>query len=1392
MGNSPSKQGSGGTNPPNKAMKRSTTIRRERRSYLGPEPLGIISHPYQQENPDVYNHESSSDDDDNYLRPRGLFHENVAPPDALHPAGKGRSVQSTGSLAYSESTASVSSRQKDTISNGSGKAKSGTKKGLFARLQMKNLSVQKEKIPFEQSLEYAKSQFYGESQEEDDFSDVDEDDDVYDGEQDIFSNGSKPSSRHKQRNSFPPRPYHTRHGSMNGGHNLSVFMDEKRLPTIPDVSYQSSTADYEEEDDVQDVSNLLGDLVEHDYQEEETSMFSKEYTVQTEEAKDLPSSYSDVKNECDRSTENEYIRAMNSMLDKQHASYVDGQEPLQDITMPRQNLGNLFANVNLTLNDTLNGSKYKSLDESHASDDIDDDARFDTVDKQDKLRTKDVLQESNVEGDDSYSGALGTDYTGSKDQVSIKSKADNSGAKANDERDEGDLPTKTQSIDDPNKSSFDDSNYDDSICNSNHREISDVLSESTVDRSKADGSLFQGNNACLDDELSASSEEDDNILDCTEYDILNRTDMTIRHSLTVKNMSNEANLKMLGILEDEDSSEESASKMLEQLQLNQDYTTVVTNFDEQNHHREERRSSPYPEVNVMAPTTSSAVNMLPTLNSIEEDEDDEKDLIFGHSTQLQMKDQMVSNTDNHGCVTDQKKENVPKITENNGINYKGPEIGTVIQLIKVARNGRIIQDDSATDTVREVSSTNRKKAAVKVAYSRQVAKNSVFLFSDQNVRREQPRETSKVDQDRLTLLKKEMDLSEEPLSSEASCQITSCDSLESIMEKLKLMKVENRKAFITKRNDPSVTISKTNGDLRICAISKPLGISRPLPTTFTAEDENNDHLNQITLQLENDSSIEISIKSPKTTLSSVGGSKRWEDEAVCNNESFMSTKNNKLDSRLSDCHGNSSRTHMKEIDDESGHSIYSEDISITELQHRHSAITPMKNPKSPYIRFKKAMRMFGKNDTKSSTLKQPRKTPPKRNASATKDDIVVTKATQNSTKKKRRLTSGIDAIAPRKPTLTNPMFRIMSCQNEKDCELEDKPLDSFSDHANITGSMPDLSGQNNIMSTTETDGAPVNPDSPYDERDELYLGAENKHEKNSQMAAFSADDGIHNIEKAPSAATTDNINSPLSESSAGDDFDDILKASSMDSPSTGTSFDDFEQVLHDSPSNSTHNSHQSLPHGEEPTGLRSAIKKSRGDRDGNATTNRVSWFGGIPSSESPETDSKLNRRLESSFEESHNVDATMDKAPPKRNRMSSFQVYSPARDSLASHSPPIVFSKSVKAPVNPTQMNTHSPFEHASTAHEESVASFSPVLGNNAHAGSSSFLPKREAAVANGGAVLSPVTGRRTPSQNKKWTVGMTPTKNWRQLKAEQDAKKKSSNKKKKKRFSGPLKAFNY
>jgi hypothetical protein len=47
---------------------------------------------------------------------------------------------------------------------------------------------------------------------------------------------------------------------------------------------------------VQDVSNLLGDLVEHDYQEEETSMLSKEYTVETEEAKDLPHSYSDVKN----------------------------------------------------------------------------------------------------------------------------------------------------------------------------------------------------------------------------------------------------------------------------------------------------------------------------------------------------------------------------------------------------------------------------------------------------------------------------------------------------------------------------------------------------------------------------------------------------------------------------------------------------------------------------------------------------------------------------------------------------------------------------------------------------------------------------------------------------------------------------------------------------------------------------------------------------------------------------------------------------------------------------------------------------------------------------------------------------------------------------------------
>jgi hypothetical protein len=1378
MGNSPSKQDSSDKNLP-KLANRSNTKRRLRNSAGGireQEPLGIMSHPYQQANPEEYHHETSSDEDDHYLHPRGLFKENISPRNVLPPQEKRRSTQSMGSLAYSESTASAVSFRQNDISKGtlvstSGKAKSENKKGLFARFQKKKRSLPKEEIPFEQSLEYAKSRFYGESQEEEDFSDDDDDED-----DDDFSNGFNHSSRHQQRNSFPPRPYHTRHGSMNGGNNLSIFMDEKRLPTIPDVSYQSSTAEYEAEEDVQDVSNLLGDLVEHDYQEEETSMLSKEYTVETEEAKDLPHSYSDVKNESDRSNATEYIRTMNSMLDKQHASYVDGQEPLKEIEMPRQNLGTLFASVNLTLNDTMNGSKYKSLDDSHTIDGFEETALFNSFDEEDKMRAKSAMQEPKDNGDDSFdhcvenstdlskegtvkamankqnvsddvvddnsksvqSGLTSSNSTGSRKAVLINAKAGRSCTKADDTIDETELLHSAQLKDDFNESSVDDSNIDESLCYSKARDISDVLSESTVDRSKTDSSLFQGKNACIQDELSESSEEEENILDCTGYDILNSTDMTIRHSLPVKSASNEAHSKMLDILEGEESSEESASKILED--MNQDAKTVVSQTDKRSNLGEERKSSPYPEIDMKAPTTSSVANLLPALTNNDEDDENEKDLMFVVDDCHQMKERIAVQP--KCCDIDRKVVDTSKKDGKHGNQYKGPEIGTVIQLIRMMKSNDIVLEKSEEETVHKSTESNQKKVAEKIAYSRQVAKNSVFLFSDQNVRREQPRVTSKVDQERLTLLKEEFDVTEECVLQDLQYQITSSDSLESIMEKLEIMKIENRKAFLSKRSNPSVKISKSDAELKVT------GFTRHLPT-LNVLDEMRHNSNSLSSPLEKESSVKLPIQ----PISKVGGAKRSGDEATVNEESFVSMKKNKLDSESSFTQKNTCETNVTETndngDDGSGHSINSDDISISELQNRHSAITPMKNPKSPYIRFKKAMRMFGKSEIKSSNLKHPRKSPPRRNASSTKDDFVITKdlsfdervgaSLQNSTTQKRRLTSGIDVIAPRKPTLTNPMFR-KAVSSEMENNVDVRP-------------------QINHNLANETDAALDQPDSPYDERDELHLAAVNKDDRNSPLSESSADD---------------------------DDFDDILKASSMESPSIGASIDDFEQVLHNSSDGSTNRSPQSSLDDEEPSGLRSAIKKNKGDKN---TTNRVSWFGGIHS-ESSEVESKLNRRLENSFVQSPDGDTTSsDKAPSKRTRMSSFQVYSPARESLASHSPPIAFSQSIKAPVNPTQMNMHSPFEHASTtAHEESVASFSPVLG------STTFPPKREtaAAVGNGSTVLSPVTGRRTPSQNKKWTTGMTPTKNWRQLKAEQDAKKKTGSKKKKKRFSGPLKAFNY
>jgi hypothetical protein len=237
---------------------------------------------------------------------------------------------------------------------------------------------------------------------------------------------------------------------------------------------------------------------------------------------------------------------------------------------------------------------------------------------------------------------------------------------------------------------------------------------------------------------------------------------------------------------------------------------------------------------------------------------------------------------------------------------------------------------------------------------------------------------------------------------------------------------------------------------------------------------------------------------------------------------------------------------------------------------------------------------------------------------------------------------------------------------------------------------------------------------------------------------------------------------------------------------------DFDSMLDVASVGSPDPSVESTTVEEHPLGLRSAMKK-KGDKN---TSIRVSFIAPVLEKNSRQ---KLSRNLDSSFALSpSDNDSRASQTPPRPDRSAaksstmrtSFKVYSPARESLASQTSPRRFVN-VNAPVNPAMMAMKkiSPSETSAAGHSE--ASFSPVLSNF----ESSVIPAKRAGIVNHSELnLSPGPGRRTPSQNRKWTgTSHTPTKNWREVQAEQKEKKKQKKSdKKKRRSSGPLKLLNY
>ena len=1538
--------------------------RRRQKKKIKEPAVGIVSHPYHQENPGQYQDEySSSSDDDNdndhdhdhvdfdqsLIEPRGLFQQDSVRESS--PSRNSRSRFSMDSLAYSADSAAVrtfgsettncigigpvsddpstgsgaisnSSKSTSTVTSVPTKSKtskaSKKKKGLFRLKQHKKTQSP---VPYEKSLSFVMDKAYGKSPARQE---------VRPAQQKLIPNEYQASHSHHR--------------------NRSLF--DGRLPTIADVSYQSSTGgDYSPDENKSSqskklsTSNILGDLVEDEYEEEcdsihqqqhsqddkensnDASMVSQEYTVTTVEADELAYPYSVTKNV-------KNLTNIKLMLDQQHASYVEGEELVEDIDdMPTTNLGNLFANVNLTLNmsDTMNKSKYQTLDRSshdneteenesgvnvnmegnkhrevhetspgqagsvqQTSLDLTVDVHAESIDhssvagnSKKSLSDQDSLNQNNTgdeDADDSFDRFV-LDRTVSKRDSGNNFNDSDDGEEQNDpsvNEEKSDILDQNGAKDTMevlSDSSLEESENDESIFHKNPEEINDVLSESSADDSKMDESLFQTSSGDYQSVLSESSAEDSRIDDSvyqnkendaasvsshsttedqTNEDLLNhsdsnfqdnslnRTDMAIqenvldRTDMAIVLRDVDTNMEMLDTFNGQDEDDEvSASTLLAECNASPESNSASTQSTAPVQKKEgaNREHSPFPTMESNAvPTSSALTNLLPKLSH--DDTDDEDDLYFQQKEATSLKE---GEDEVHvEPISDIKPVNAvtlphPKMENSIGNPYRGPEIGTVIQLHAVKKEPKM--DNKAGEmptTVPLIETQNGSKQA----FSRQVAKNGAFLFNGKR-NPSQPKDISKVDNQRLSMLQVEKEDRRTSSLSFSAVDISEDDSLETIQKKLMQFKIENKKANTTSRQS-SVSISRSIGEIRI---NGERSTSRRALAKNTQATTHPFPVYKEPVPVTNSSVPHIPESSQSVPLTLVSSTTMVDQDTK---KSFAGSKRNRLDAHLSS-HDDSPRTKSEEnsqSDLVSKDSTNYDDISISDLHKKYSAITPMKT-KSPHIRFKKALRMFDAHHEKSKVTSEPRKTPPRKNASAAKEDFVFSKVTsidgrlrqnsqrsltsidgrlrqnsQRSLKKKRRLTSGNDAIAPRKPTLVNPLFRNLTKTDDiSDEVVDDSSVESLKGSACLDSSNFDHLEEENVDKSQEVEAFHDNRERGDidDSSDEVDDDSSVESLKGSACLDLSREVEVFDDEHETGIIVVDEENNTSVPYDENDELD--LSSSSSTSNRSSLSIGEIASLINSAHTEISGTSFESPV--RQLTGLRSAMKKSCGDRNEN---NRVSWFAGADNEAQSPLETFQNRLAYSPNADS--VGTGSSQSPPRpisqavnavvnpRDQKPKIHnepmrtgtkrtciVYSPTHDSLDSSSPQMATPIVTREPTSPTLTTDHditSSKENEVPSMKGSPESISPMQTFRENA---SVIPsKREGPAGTSELNLSPGPGRRTPSQNRKWTntpSTNSPTKkssvkkSWRDLKADHDAKKKkkvSSKKKKqakKKRLSG-------
>ena len=525
-------------------------------------------------------------------------------------------------------------------------------------------------------------------------------------------------------------------------------------------------------------------------------------------------------------------------------------------------------------------------------------------------------------------------------------------------------------------------------------------------------------------------------------------------------------------------------------------------------------------------------------------------------------------------------------------------------------------------------------------------------------------------------------------------------------------------------------------------------------------------------------------------------------------------------------------------------------ISPSELQKRYSAITPMKTF-SPYVRFKKAIRLFDKGGATTQSQVQEnvlemRKSPPVKNASPDKNEFVFHRNSIDPIEEIQSQSSETATMAPHTLALVKTLinkrngshvdYSLSEASNEISIEQFNEINNSLSEdeevldgdkifdlHEMIMKKYPDSnsvvdepSSESVSLSYTSNDVVENNCDigSPYDENDELSIEPPTP---------------THSM-RSPQSAVSESISaSPYSTVSEEDIFTALIRKANAASP-------DASSVA----LTSTYSNYDDEPSEENFVVLKSAMKKKKVSENGsinnsphNLHTVRWSLAKSNEKSVSPlqsrtfkpavnpregNTQRLINQYntspTESISEDNHNVMfSPLDElSPPPVMTKALRSVVNPREmfQRSAENDPASFRSNSFRAAVNPKEIyDNNTNYENGDTYQidnseydkentsvvsnsiysptGDTICTYSPLQMSKRNMTGNSVTNKQHAKPHSPSALYLSPKQQKTPMQARKWRKDETESAKKPNRRRSSDSAKKSSGKKHRRKSSGKM-----